>query len=132
VTANPVLIGHSSPLPVEDTTFADNLLVGDKPLMGISVAPLNMTYQGNLASGTLGIPVMPGEFKLIDPMLVKTGEVMVPGSMSPVIDAGLGSFPFVTADIDGNPRSKPDVGAFEVGGTRKGPLTAADVGPDAP
>jgi hypothetical protein len=44
----------------------------------------------------------------------------------------LGSFPFVTTDIDGNPRSKPDVGAFEVGGAHRGPLTAADVGPDAP
>jgi hypothetical protein len=132
VTGQPVLIGHGSPLPVEDTTIADNVIVGTKTLIGISVAPLNMTYQGNIANGTLGIPAMAGEFKMIDPQLVKTGEVMVPGPMSPVIDAAVGSFPFLTEDIDGNPRSKPDVGAFEVGGVRKGPLTQADVGPDAP
>jgi len=52
---------------------------------------------------------------------------------SPAIDAAAGSFLFVTDDIDGQPRSKPDLGAQErADGAGKDPLTAPDVGPDAP
>src|SRR5205814_3621456 len=48
VSGRPVLIGHGDPEPVLDTVFADNLLVGTKPLMAISVPPQNMTYLGNM------------------------------------------------------------------------------------
>jgi hypothetical protein len=44
----------------------------------------------------------------------------------------MGSFPFVTHDADGLPRTMPDIGAHEAGGMGKGPLTPADVGPDGP
>jgi hypothetical protein len=53
---------------------------------------------------------------------------------SPVIDAADAMYT-VMDDIDGNPRSgKLDVGAdeFQLGGTKKEPLTTKDVGPMAP
>jgi len=63
------------------------------------------------------------------------GDIFVPTAMSKTVGAAMESFPFVTDDITGAPRGpKADVGAMQFAGTpgpRK-PLTAADVGPDAP
>jgi hypothetical protein len=53
---------------------------------------------------------------------------------SKAVDAAMGSYPFVMDDVNGQPRSKPDVGADEWSMTPAlyGPLTPKDVGPDAP
>jgi hypothetical protein len=68
----------------------------------------------------------------MDPMVTKTGAIWRPAAGSILIDAAMGSFPFVTHDADGLPRTMPDIGAHEAGGMGKGPLTPADVGPDGP
>ena len=77
---------------------------------------------GNLAVGAAG--------------LVRKGEVLSATAMSATIDKAVGSFPFVTEDLHGQPRDKPDIGADEWSMapemSLRRPLTPADVGPDAP
>jgi poly(beta-D-mannuronate) lyase len=53
---------------------------------------------------------------------------------SPAIDSAVGTYEYVTDDMDGHMRAKADVGADELGPgmiTRR-PLVEADVGPNAP
>jgi hypothetical protein len=117
-----------------DSTFANNLIIGDGTLISERSSPA-ITYQGNIvftAAGTAGITKAPTEFRVVDPMMVKVGEVLKPAMGSPVMGAAMGSFPMITLDIDGQPRTAADVGAHEAPGSMKGPLTPADVGPDSP
>jgi hypothetical protein len=94
-------------------TFADNITMGTTSLGGAA-------GQGNLAGDAAG--------------LVRMGEVLAITPMSKAIDAATGSYPFLTDDVNGQPRAKPDVGADELSTSPAlyGPLTAKDVGPDAP
>jgi len=71
---------------------------------------------------------------MVDPMLMKVGEIFRIGAGSPVIDAADPKYT-VADDIDGTARSgKLDVGAdeFTMGGALKAPLTTKDVGPMSP
>jgi hypothetical protein len=65
---------------------------------------------------------------------VRVGEILKLGAGSAAIGAASGSFPFVTDDIDGDPRTSPDVGADEhsTATPLRHPLIEADVGPAAP
>jgi len=72
----------------------------------------------------------------VNPQLsVASDGLFRPGSSSPVINASKSpsSFPFVTDDMDGQPRNdgSPDVGADEnsIAPKTRRPLTPADVGP---
>jgi poly(beta-D-mannuronate) lyase len=56
-------------------------------------------------------------------------------STSSAINSSVGSYPEVTIDLDGHPRSgTKDVGAdeFSTAPVIRRPLTTADVGPNAP
>jgi poly(beta-D-mannuronate) lyase len=109
------------------TTFSNNVVAGAVT----GGASPGATYQGNIVSG--GAAGAMG-YTMADPKLVRMGDVLVPTAMSPTIGAAAGSFPFVTDDIAGHPRTKADVGAQQFSGARpsRGVLTTADVGPDAP
>ena len=121
--------GHS--IAPADSTFANNLIVGSATL--ISEKGTGIALQGNIAFGNVGVMKSPGELRVVDPLVSKVGDVLRAGQMSPAVGAAMGDFPFLTHDIDGQPRTAPDVGAHEWTGTAgKGPLTPADVGPDAP
>jgi hypothetical protein len=57
------------------------------------------------------------------------------GRTTGAADSAVGTFPFVTDDMDGQPRTAPyDVGADERASTAvlQRPLTPAVVGPDSP
>ena len=71
---------------------------------------------------------------MVDPKLTKVGDIFAIAAGSPAIDAAGAGIPYVTDDIDGRPRDKPDVGADEVSSqmARWGLLGEADVGPMAP
>jgi hypothetical protein len=124
--------GHS--VPPAQSVFANNLIIGSGTLIAERTSP-DIMYQGNVvftADGSIGIMKPPAEFKVVDPMMVKVGEVLKPAMGSPVIGAALGSFPFVMEDIDRQARMAADVGAHEAPAATRGPLTPADVGPDSP
>jgi hypothetical protein len=124
-------------LPPVDSVIANNILVGTRGrLLNEVKPPQGMTYAGNLAwpTGAATVGVSRG-VTVLDPRLTIQGEVHHLGAGSPAINASTGSYPFVTDDLDGQPRAgTSDVGADELSdspATRR-PLTAADVGVSAP
>jgi poly(beta-D-mannuronate) lyase len=122
--------GHS--VAPADSVFANNIVIGSGTL--ISEKGDGIALQGNIAFGNVGVMHPPDQIKVVDPMLMKMGEILRITAASPAVGAAVaGDFGFITDDIDGQPRGK-DVGADSpgAGAGRKGPLTPADVGPDSP
>lgn len=127
-------------LPPVDSVVADNLVTGaEGKLFNELKEPDNLTYAGNIAwptgSATVGLDVPDDAITVADPELSKQDTLYRIGADSPAVDAGTGGYEFVTDDMDGQDRSgSPDVGAdeYSTADVTRTPLTAADVGPDAP
>jgi hypothetical protein len=133
-------IGANYKLAPVDSTIADNVVTGSQgKLLNELKAPVNLTYAGNIAwptgSATIGVTKPTSAVRAVDPLLARDGSVHRIGAGSPAIDAGTGGHTFVTDDMDGQARAGgTDIGADERSsspGTR-GPLSATDVGPEAP
>jgi hypothetical protein len=124
--------GHT--LDPVDCNISYNIVEGPGPLFSKTAGSTNISFVGNI--GFMGTAGIPSGVMLVDPKLMKVGAVFAIGAGSPAVNAGMATFPYVTDDINGIPRSDgaPDVGANEVGpGPAKfGILSAADVGPMAP
>ena len=128
--------GHQ--VPPSDSVFSNNLVYGSvRPILERD--PGGVSYKGNIVfrttSGETGVNRPADQFRKIDPKLSSSGGVLRPLASSPVIDKGVGSFDFVSDDVDRRAREgAPDVGAFEASSSAAPgkPLTAADVGPAAP
>jgi poly(beta-D-mannuronate) lyase len=114
---------------VKNATIVFNTFIGGLNLNGSgNVITNNLIVGGGGGTGNLS-----GAADALG--LVKMGDLLTPTMTSKAIGAGMGSFPFVTDDLAGNPRgAKPDVGAlqFSTAMALRRPLTAADVGPAAP
>lgn len=133
-----MMLGRNKGLGATNITFANNIIVGKGRLVNINGSIAHSVWEGNILWGeTNGLTAdMAGGFKEIDPQLKLdgNGEYHLAAG-SPAIGAGVGSFAYVTVDIDGQPRgTKMDVGADQIS---EAPvinriLTPADVGPNAP
>ena len=130
VNSRGIDVGGGHQFAPKDCVVANNLVQNPSGGAGIiQTIGENVTYEGNISSAGAG----PGT-KVADPKLVKMdGAFRVTGE-SPAIDAAVGSYSYVMDDMDGQPRSKADVGAdeFAMGPVMRHPLTEVDVGPDAP
>jgi hypothetical protein len=136
---NGIANGGAHPFEPVNSVVADNIVVGASGTLYKQTSPVNPTYQGNLGNpsgGTsLGMTATAAQVRRVDPKLVVRSGASRLAAGSPAIDAAVGSYPFVSKDIDGDTRNMPDVGADEFvasGSVLAVPLTAADVGPDAP
>jgi hypothetical protein len=112
VVGGRIEVGGAHPLEPVDCVVANNIS------SGVREGGTGTKYVGNITSGG-----------------VMVGEIQKLAAGNPAVDAAAGGFDFVTDDIDGQPRSKNDVGADELSDapvTLHGPLTERDVGPDAP
>jgi poly(beta-D-mannuronate) lyase len=121
-------------LPPRDCTIADNLLVGDSGTQLVSMPYLQgITWSGNICWGAAADGNIPGGFSRKDPKLATGSDgVRRLSSSSPAIDAASRTYPSVTRDLDGHPRTgRADVGADEYSPAAplNRPLTPADVGP---
>jgi hypothetical protein len=126
-----ITIGSGKPLIPHGCVVAYNIVQGTGPLI-TEVAGANSKFAGNIANGTPGVS---DGVMMMDPKLVKVGDIFQIAAGSPAIDAAdTAMYPFVIDDIDGKPRTKADVGANEVSSSpaKYGILTEADVGPMAP
>jgi poly(beta-D-mannuronate) lyase len=128
-----ITVGGSHPLEPIDCTVAFNILQGSGTLLNEATGTVGTKYLGNIVKGTSAIKDAIG-VRLVDPRLVRTGEILKLGAGSPAIDTADGSFAFVNEDFEGQPRSKPDVGADEVSTATptRHLLGESDVGPLAP
>jgi poly(beta-D-mannuronate) lyase len=121
-------------LPPLDCVVADNLVTGTRaPLITLTDVPINMTWQGNIFFGAALGMTQPQGITVINPQLALSADgLWRPSSSSPVINAAEGTFPYVTLDMDGQPRdSLYDIGADEISTAQKTlhPLTRSEVGP---
>lgn len=112
------------------------VIVHNTFLGSVNLAGMGNTFSNNItsAAATLNSAMAMGNMLAADVGFQMKGELKAIATGSKAIDAAVGSFPFVTDDISGQPRMKPDVGADELSDapeTRR-PLTPADVGPNAP
>ncbi|MCX6138694.1 MAG: T9SS type A sorting domain-containing protein [Ignavibacteriales bacterium] len=125
-------------LPPMDCVIADNIVWSTHaPLVTYSDTPVNMKYEGNIFYGTtLGI-AQPSGIRMVNPALVYgagTDSLWRISSASAAKDSAVGSYPFVTNDVDGQLRTAPyDIGADEYNTTPivRRPLAKGDVGPQS-
>jgi len=125
-------------LGATDFTFANNIIQTSGKAVSIDGPLTNVIWQGNIIWGNRGeVGNIPENgFRFVDPQLKSEadGEFhLQPGS--PAIGAAIGSYPFVTIDIDGQKRNgKLDVGADQVthGKITNRILSPQDVGLEAP
>jgi hypothetical protein len=134
--SNIVMTSRTGGLGATSTVVANNIIQGGGTAATIAGPFPNPTWEGNILWNVSGPGDMPASgFRTANPLLAADGNGefhIQPGS--PAIDAGVGSFPFVTVDMDGQPRdSNPDVGADEAStaAVTARILTPADVGPNA-
>ena len=131
-------------LGADELVFANNIIQGGNQAVAIAGPLKNPKWEGNVIWRTEGNSAveragdMPGDgFRELDPGLVKDERgVFRLRTKSPAIGQGVGLYPFVRIDMDGQPRGdgKSDVGADEFSQEMptNRPLTEADVGPNAP
>ncbi len=123
-----------SNLPPEDCIIANNLIVKNSPLSA-GIKPVNPKWEGNIAHQNGGLSFLKRQEGVltIDPKLIMGDDgLWRPAANSPIIGAAEGDYPFVSEDIDGQPRGhKKDVGCDEAseGPIKRRPLTPDDVGP---
>jgi poly(beta-D-mannuronate) lyase len=138
VNSDGIDVGDGHQYAPVDCVIANNIVQGSSGSMISETRAQNPRYLGNivnpLGGASLGISRPATEIRRIDPLLVKVGDLFKLSSTSPAIGAAAGDFPFVTDDMDGQPRMAPDVGAdeFSMSPELIRPLTSADVGPNAP
>jgi len=121
VVGQPIRVGGTKAFQPLDCRVANNIVVG----AGIEAGGMGTVSEGNLTGATNPLTMQDGLYRL----LRNTAG-------APAIDKAMNSgFYKIEDDIQGQPRMTPDVGADEASDAPvviKGPLTLADVGPDAP
>jgi poly(beta-D-mannuronate) lyase len=124
-------------LGANDLVFANNIIVGGNEAVTIEGPLANPTWEGNIVwaneGGAGDIPA--GGFVEADPKLSanESGNYKIQESSS-AVGHGVGWYPYVTADIEGQPRPQaPDAGADQLSGepVLNRSLMLEDVGPHA-
>jgi poly(beta-D-mannuronate) lyase len=116
-TRNYFQTGRTNGLGAINTVFANNILQGGGEAASLSGPYTGGVWAGNIIWQTAGPGAMPpGTFDEVDPFLVaKANGVYRPQAGSPAIDSATGDYPWVTVDMDGQPRVEPkDKGADEI------------------
>jgi hypothetical protein len=128
--ANIIQSGRTNGLGATDVTIANNIIQGGGPAAAISGPYIRGSWSGNIIWETRGAGNMPSDgYTTVDPRLVRDASgVFRLKAGSPAVDAASGSYPAVTVDMDGQPRTGVlDKGADEVdGGVVVAHLLSAD------
>jgi hypothetical protein len=133
VNSRGVDVGSGHPLKPINSVVAYNILQGTGPLLAEAGGSVGTKFLGNIVNG--GAAGVSSGVMMVEPKLMKVGEIFRIATGSPAIDAGdMVMFPYVTDDAEGKARNKADIGAFEVSSTpaKYGLLKESDVGPMAP
>lgn len=129
--------GRTGGLGATNITVANNIFQGGGSMASISTtAPYTGTWSGNIRWNTGSAGNMPSSgYQTVNPLLAAEADgVYRLQAGSPAIGAGVGSYPYVMADMDGQPRDgAADTGADEVSAAPVAAkrLTPEDVGPFA-
>jgi poly(beta-D-mannuronate) lyase len=137
--ANVRMSGRRNGLGANDLVFANNIIVGGNEAVTIDGPLANPKWEGNILWNNDGGPGdIPVEgFVERDPNLAaEAGQGAAMTRPAGLVGNGVGDYPYVTLDIDGQPRGDAKhIGADQwstVEPLTNRPLTPADVGPNAP
>jgi len=125
-------------LGATDLVFANNVIVGGRKAVSLDGPLTNPKWEGNILWDNEGGPgdIPASGFTAVDPLLVPgEGVGYKIRETSPAIGRGVGSYPYVMVDVEGQPRSTAkDVGADQLSNRLETNhvLNVADVGPGAP
>jgi poly(beta-D-mannuronate) lyase len=126
--------GRKNGLGATYITFSNNIVQGGSPI-SVDSSYKYAVWEGNILWNTTNGSIPSGGYTIVDPKLVVDANgVYRIQKGSPAIGAGIGKYPFVTIDMDGQARgTKLDAGAdqFSSGKVLNHPLTASEVGPNA-
>ncbi|WP_158598068.1 polysaccharide lyase 6 family protein [Noviherbaspirillum saxi] len=130
-----IVIGGSKSLAPVGSIVANNIVVNTTGTLYDENMKSNTVFAGNIGFGatTGNVSRTSAEIRTVDPMLVEVDGLRKLSSNGPAHHAAVGHYPFLTDDMDGQTRTRHDVGADEytsLPALRK-PLTAEDVGPNA-
>jgi hypothetical protein len=135
-SATGIVIGSGKAYAPQDAVVANNIVRNTIGTLYNEVATTNTLFQGNVGFGsTIGsVSRTSAEIRNVNPLFATVNGLQKLSGTSPAINAATGTYAFVQADLDGQLRSTPDVGADEYsdGVVHNRPLAAADVGPLAP
>jgi len=133
-----IMSGRTNGLGATDLVFSNNIIQTDSgTILTLDGPAPNARFEGNIVFGSAPNDVMPTSgARRVNPLLSRDSfGVFRLLSTSPAINTSVGSYPEVTIDLDGQPRSgTKDVGAdeFSTAPVIRRPLTTANVGPNAP
>jgi len=135
---NVILTSRRNGLGATDLVFANNIIQGGGTAVAIKGPLPGAKWEGNILWSVSTPGDIPANgFRIVDPKLAEdaNGEFHLRAG-SPAINSGIGSYPFVVVDQDGQPRpeqKKMDVGDDEMSKAAATAriLTPADVGPNA-
>jgi hypothetical protein len=115
--------GHA---PLKNATIVHNTFIGS----------VNIGGSGHTIANNIGGGGGMGNLSVAAAGLQRKDEILAITATSAAVDKAVGTFAFVTDDLQGQPRAKPDIGADEWSTAPelplRRPLTPADVGPEAP
>ena len=132
-TGQALIANRSGPIhaAVRNAIIVHNTFLGS-----VNVAGTGNVFSDNITGGsvTLNGAMATNNLTSAAAGLARMGDVQAITAMSAAVNAGKGSYPFLMDDVNGQPRTMPDVGADELATSpeRFRPLTTKDVGPDAP
>jgi hypothetical protein len=136
VDSGPLVIGGGHPIPPADSRVANNIVVGTRAPLYDEILTTNTVFEGNIGYGAAldSVPRTTAEISNLNPLLVTVAGLQKLSMTSPAIDSSVGTYAFVTEDMDGQPRNVDgkgnDVGAdeYSTAPVVNAPLTPADVG----
>lgn len=123
-------------MPPSEITVANNIVVGSNgKLIDVMTKPLFTSWSGNIVypkgKAIVGGKFVSTELKVMDPKLIKEGEVYKLSQTNSLRGKAQGQFPVVVFDIDGQWRGEdkdPGCDQFTISDAINKPLTKNDVG----
>jgi poly(beta-D-mannuronate) lyase len=135
-TGSSFAVGLSFTYAPVDSKIANNIAKGSTGTLYNEAKTSNTVFEGNIGYGTTlnNASRTSAEIRNINPLFTTSNSLQKLSSTSPAIDAAVGSYAYVTNDMDGQVRATNDVGADEYSTAPivRQPFTSANVGPNAP
>jgi poly(beta-D-mannuronate) lyase len=130
-------VGLSYTYAPVDSRIANNIAKGTSGPLYNEAKTSNTVFEGNIGFGATidNVSRTSAEIKNADPSFTTSGGLQKLSSGSTAaINSAVGSYAYVTEDMDGQSRSTNDVGAdeYSIATISRQPLTSTNVGPNAP
>ncbi|WP_246321093.1 chondroitinase-B domain-containing protein [Paenibacillus germinis] len=133
-----IIVGSSKTYATQDSRVANNIVKNSTGTLYDEVVTTNTIFEGNIGFGSTvsnNSSRTAAQIWGINPLLTTVNGLQKLSATSPAINAALGTYTFVTEDMDGETRSTTDIGADERSSSTsfgKHPLVVTEVGPNAP